>query len=238
MFSTAVPADTLADEEADVCQPFKAGEKLDDQTFALLHDLQLRGASGLALELLNPQLDGIADPNMRLKFASIVFDMMHVRGRYADAAELIRQELALHSQSTEFQSPLLLSLKIRLAHHQMFYRPVTELWTQMIDLLACCDPAQDPNSYGEILYMLVGNLGTLRGEYRQARQFLVRAMRHARSRRDHYVLTRCLRKLWRLPSLRRSLAALQERPSRRTPTIRAGARNPPADLHSRLFGRS
>jgi integrase len=51
----------LADEEADVCQPLKAGQKLDDQTFALLRDLQLRGASGLALELLNPQLDGIAD---------------------------------------------------------------------------------------------------------------------------------------------------------------------------------
>jgi len=159
-----------------------------------LRDLQLRGASGLALELLNPQLDGISDPSVRLKFASIVFDMMHVRGRYADAAELIRQELALHPQNADEHLPSLLTLKIRLVHHQMFYQPVAELWTQMVDLLACCDRANDPDSYGEVLFMLGGNLGTLRGDYREARQYLVRASRHARQRRDHYLLTRCLRK--------------------------------------------
>ena len=193
VFSTAVPAD-LSDGESDLCQSLQAGQKLDDQTFTLLRDLQLRGASGLALEVLNPQLDGISDANMRLKFASIVFDMMHVRGRYADAAELIRQELSLHPQSADRHSPLLLPLKIRLVHHQMFYRPIPELWTQMTDLLAGFDCAQDPDSYGEVLFMLGGNLGTLRGDYRQARQFLVRAMRHARQRKDHYLLTRCLRK--------------------------------------------
>jgi tetratricopeptide (TPR) repeat protein len=85
-------------------------------------------------------------------------------------------------------------LKIRLIHHQMFYRPVTELWPQMVDLLTCCDRTQDLKSYGEILFMLGGNLGTLRGNYEEARQFLLRAIRHARQRRDHYILARCLRK--------------------------------------------
>ena len=42
--------------------------------------------------------------------------------------------------------------------------------------------------------MLSGNLGTLRGNYKEARQFLLRAIRHARQRRDHYILARCLRK--------------------------------------------
>jgi hypothetical protein len=48
----------------------------------------------------------------------------------------------------------------------MFYQPVTELWAQMVDLLACRDCASDPDSYGEVLFMLGGNLGTLRGGYR------------------------------------------------------------------------
>ena len=192
VFSAAAHA-ALPDDD-DFSRTLKAGRQLDDQTFALLRDLQLRGASGLALELLNPQLDGISDPDVRLKFASIVFDMMHVRGKYADAAELIRQELALHPQNTDEHSPSLLPLKIRLVHHQMFYQPVTELWAQMVDLLACCDGANDPDSYGEVLFMLGGNLGTLRGDYREARQYLVRATRHARHRRDNYLLTRCLRK--------------------------------------------
>ena len=194
LLSAAAPADLTGDHRDDYSRDVEAAQKLDDQTFALLKSLQLQGASGLALELISPQLDGISDPNARLKFASILFDMMHIRGRYADAAELIRQELALYPPNAEVHSPLLLPLKIRFIHHQMFYRPVTELWPQMVDLLTCCDRTQDPESYGEILFMLGGNLGTLRGNYEEARQFLLRAIRHARQRRDHYILARCLRK--------------------------------------------
>jgi tetratricopeptide (TPR) repeat protein len=213
MFSAASPA-MADDEDADVRESVQPAQTLDDQTFALVRDLQMRGSSGLALELVNPQLDGISDPNVRLKFASIVFDMMHVRGRYSDAADLIRQELALHPQNADGLSPLLLPLKIRLVHHQMFYRPVGELWAQMLDLLSCTDCARDPDSHGEVLFMLGGNLGTLRGQHAEARRFLVRATRHARHRRDHYLLTRCLRKyadLLRYENhMRSSRAALME----------------------------
>ncbi len=194
LLSGVAPADLTADLPDDSSRDLVTAQKLDEQTFALLKSLQLQGASGLALELISPQLDGISDPNARLKFASILFDMMHIRGRYADAAELIRQELALYPPNAEVHSPLLLPLKIRFIHHQMFYRPVTELWPQMVDLLSCCDRTQDPESYGDILFMLGGNLGTLRGNYGEARQFLTRAIRHARQRRDQYIVARCLRK--------------------------------------------
>ena len=194
LLSAAAPADLTDSHRHDSLPDLETAQGLDDQTFALLKGLQLQGASGLALELISPQLDGISDPNARLKFASIFFDMMHIRGRYADAAELIRQELALYPPNAEVHSPLLLPLKIRFIHHQMFFRPVTELWSQMLDLLNCCDRTQDPDSYGEILCMLGGNLGTLRGNYGEARQFLLRAMRHGKQRRNHYILARCLRK--------------------------------------------
>ena len=193
ILSAAAPAE-LATDHPDGSAQELASQKLDEQTFALLKSLQLQGASGLALELISPQLDGISDANARLKFASILFDMMHVRGRYADAAELIRQELALYPPNAEVHSPLLLPLKIRFIHHQMFYRPVTELWPQMRDLLNCCDRTQDPESYGDILFMLGGNLGTLRGNYQEARRFLVRAIEYSKQQKDHYILTRSLRK--------------------------------------------
>ena len=194
LLSAAAPADLATDHPDDAAQELVASQKLDEQTFALLKSLQLQGASGLALELISPQLDGIPDPNARLKFASILFDMMHIRGRYADAAELIHQELALYPPNAEVHSPLLLPLKIRFIHHQMFYRPVSELWPQMGDLLNCCDRTQDPESDGDILFMLGGNLGTLRGNYQEARQFLVRAIAHAKQQRDYYILARSLRK--------------------------------------------
>jgi tetratricopeptide (TPR) repeat protein len=169
-------------------------QKFDDETFVLLRRLQLMGASGLALELVTPELDGIRDPHLRLKFASIVFDMMHIRGRYEDAAELIQQELALHGETTRPHSRLLLPLKIRLLHHRMFYQPVSALWAEMLDLLAASDPEEDAGSHGEILFMLGGNLGTLRGDYRIVRPFLLRAIRYARKHNDEYLLARCLRK--------------------------------------------
>jgi hypothetical protein len=181
LLAAAAPADLAGDHPDDSWRDIEAEQKLDDQTFARLKSLQLQGASGLALELIRPQLDGISDPHARLKFASILFDMMHIRGGYADAAELIRQELALYPPNAEVHSRLLLPLKIRFIHHQMFYRPVSELWPQMLDLLACCDGTQDPKSFGEIPFMLGGNLGTLRGNYKEARQFLLRAIRHASS---------------------------------------------------------
>jgi tetratricopeptide (TPR) repeat protein len=194
LLSVAAPADLTGDHSDDSSRDLEASQKLDDQTFSLLKSLQLQGASGLALELISPELDGISDPNARLKFASILFDMMHIRGRYADAADLIRQELALYPANAEVHSPLLLPLKIRFIHHQMFYRSIAELWPQMLDLLTCCDRTQDPESHGEILFMLGGNLGTLRGNYEEARQFLLRAIRHAKQHRNHYLLARCLRK--------------------------------------------
>jgi tetratricopeptide (TPR) repeat protein len=194
LLAAAAPADLTDNHPDDSWRDLGAAQKLDDETFARLKSLQLQGASGLALELISPQLDGISDQNVRLRFASILFDMMHIRGRYADAAELIRQELALYPPNAEVHSPLFLPLKIRLIHYQMFYRPIGELWPQMLDLLACCDETQDPESFGEILFMLGGNLGTLRGNYKEARQFLLRAIRHAKQRRDHYILARSLRK--------------------------------------------
>ena len=238
LLSAAAPAELATDHPDGSAQELVASQKLDEQTFALLKDLQLQGASGLALELISPQLDGISDPNARLKFASILFDMMHVRGRYADAAELIRQELAMYPPNAEVHSPLLLPLKIRFIHHQMFYRPVTELWPQMDDLLNCCDRTQDPESYGDILFMLGGNLGTLRGNYQEARQFLVRAIAHAKQRKRSLHSRPVSAEIWRLSPLSRSSAILQKRAPGSVEIIRPRPRNSPANLHSRLPWRS
>ncbi len=59
---------------------------LDEAMLPLVRRLQVQATSGPALELLTPKLDGIRDPALRMQFASVVFDMMHVRGRYEDAA--------------------------------------------------------------------------------------------------------------------------------------------------------
>jgi transcriptional regulator with XRE-family HTH domain/tetratricopeptide (TPR) repeat protein len=179
------------DEAADL-EDAIGSRNIDAEALSLLENLQRRGGSGPALEFLAPQLDSIHDTTLRLKLASILFDMMHLRGRYEDAATLIEQELAFHTHSDPQLAPLLLSLRVRLLHHQMFYRPVDDVWSAMLELLPQCDPRSP--SYGEVLFMLGGNLGALRGNYTEARRFLVRALRHALRRGDEYLLSRCLRK--------------------------------------------
>jgi transcriptional regulator with XRE-family HTH domain/tetratricopeptide (TPR) repeat protein len=188
----AKPSTGLEIDEPAELEDAIGSRNIDTEALSLLENLQRRGGSGPALEFLAPQLDSIHDITLRLKFASILFDMMHLRGRYEDAATLIEQELAFHTHSDPQLSPLLLSLRIRLLHHQMFYRPVDDVWSSMLELLPQCDPGSP--SYGEILFMLGGNLGALRGNYPEVRRFLVRAIRQALRRGDEYLLSRCLRK--------------------------------------------
>lgn len=192
LLATTPAGELEIDEPSEYLEDVVKSPTIGAEALSLLENLQHRGGSGPAIELLAPQLDSIRDTTMRLKLASILFDMMHLRGRYEDATALIEQELAFHTRSDPELAPLLLSLRIRLLHHQMFYRPVDDVWSSMLDLLPQCDPGSP--CYGEVLFMLGGNLGALRGDYRKARRFLVRALRHALRRGDEYLRSRCLRK--------------------------------------------
>jgi hypothetical protein len=57
LLSAAAPAELATDLDGS-SQEMAGSQKPDEQTLALLKDLQLQGASGLALELISPQLDG------------------------------------------------------------------------------------------------------------------------------------------------------------------------------------
>lgn len=212
LLATKPAGDLEIDEPSEYLEDVAKSPSIGAEALSLLENLQRRGGSGPAIEFLAPQLDSIRDTAMRLKLASILFDMMHLRGRYEDATTLIEQELAFHTRSDPPLAPLLLSLRIRLLHHQMFYRPVDDVWSSMLDLLPQCDPGSP--CYGEVLFMLGGNLGALRGDYCEARRFLVRALRHALRRGDEYLRSRCLRKygdyLRCRGHLQLALAALRE----------------------------
>jgi hypothetical protein len=132
----AKPSTGLEIDEATDLEDAIGSRNIDTEALRLLENLQRRGGSGPALEFLAPQLDSIHDTTLWLRLASILFDMMHLRGRYEDAATLIEQELAFHSHSAPQLAPLLLSLRVRLLHHQMFYRPVDDVWSDMLELLA------------------------------------------------------------------------------------------------------
>jgi hypothetical protein len=112
-----------------------------------------------------------------------------------------------------------------------------EQYWRVLDLLACCDGTQDPKSFGEIPFMLGGNLGTLRGNYKEARQFLLRAIRHASSGEIiTFWLGPCASMETSSPS--RSPPTRQQRAIGGFEAIRLRSDHSPANLHTRLPRRS
>jgi hypothetical protein len=183
------------------------GIKLDQASVALVRNLQRQAQTGAAVELLAPNLDKIADPHMRLTYASVLFDMLHIRGSYGDAASLIEQELSIADATIPANDHLLLSLRIRLIHYFMFYKPIGPLYAQMETLLRKSEENNDSEAYGEILFMLGGNLGVLKGSSPQSRQHLFAAIRHSIKSADRYLYCRCLRKYGDLLRARKHFSA-------------------------------
>lgn len=160
-----------------------------------LQELQMQGQTGSLLRTLEPELDNLEDPQKRLDRALIVFDMKHLRGQYKEAAALIAQELTLYSEEDHLRIPQLTKLRIRKVHHEMFFSPVDRLWSEMLDLKNLYPAERDPALYGEIICMLGGNLGTLRGLYDEAKVFLLEAIDLGKKIGDVYLVCRSLRKL-------------------------------------------
>jgi predicted nucleotidyltransferase len=85
----------------------------------------------------------------------------------------------------------ILDTSVDLADRRMLKEPVrvrvereAVLWLAMLDLLAQCEPRENPHTYAKILFMFGGNLGTFRRNYYEAWRFLVRAIHSARERHD------------------------------------------------------
>jgi tetratricopeptide (TPR) repeat protein len=107
---------------------------------------------------------------------------------------MIESELKNYPIGQQLSDPLLLSLNIRKVHHKMFFSPIEEVWNTMLGLLKNTDLEKMSAFHGEILVMMGGNLGTLRGNYKEGREYLIKAIRLGESTGDHYLMTRALRK--------------------------------------------
>ncbi len=159
-----------------------------------IEELRLRGQTGKILRRIS--LEDLANSEgSHEKLAEIAIDMTHARGKYQTAASLIEQELSLIPESIHFESDALIQSRIRLLHHKMFFLPVEPIWLEMQRLKDAIDPIAFPARYGEALFMLGGNLGTLRGEYDLCFGYLMEAIAIAERLNDKYLASRSLRKL-------------------------------------------
>jgi len=164
-----------------------------EQGLYYLKELQLRGFTGNVRDIIDQHISAI-DEEYKLSFKSILIDIVHLRGDYRQAADMIKAELKRYPLEKQLNDKMLLSLNIRKVHHKMFFSPIEDVWAEMVNLLEHTDLNKMSDFHGEILVMLGGNLGTLRGNYKEARAYLIEAIRLGESSGDHYLMTRALRK--------------------------------------------
>lgn len=158
-----------------------------------LNHLQLRAQSDRVINLIKAN-NKIVNPTEKLRIDSILFDMVHIQGKYLEASKLIKKALDEYKKNQCTDELLILELSVRHIHHRMFFEPVAPLWFECKSLLNTVDDKKYPKLYGDVLFMLGGNLGALKGDYEIQRRTIYKVIRHAVFFEDEYLLCRGLRK--------------------------------------------
>ncbi|KAA3616456.1 MAG: tetratricopeptide repeat protein [Calditrichaeota bacterium] len=167
---------------------------LSDKKYTFLKYLQLCGAADFLHTFLQETIDYLNLQNLDVKLFSIFVDMTHLRGDYEKAVALITKYLNRYSSEEILLSDELLHLSIRRVHHQMFFKPVNPLIKDLIELAEKIDIDKFPMRYGELLFMIGGNLGILSGDFQLSRKWLIKSIRFAIAKKYPSYLCRSLRK--------------------------------------------
>jgi hypothetical protein len=169
-------------------------EGLNKEALQNLKELQLRGCADIVLDIIECSLGAVHDEQIRKLLFAVKVDMVHLQGRYRDAADLIDEMLAGLTEKQILSDQWHISQFIRLLHHKMFFCPVSPLLDKTKWALAAIDANAFPALFGELLFMAGGNLGMLAGDLPQATQYLLMAIAAGEQCNDDYLICRSLRK--------------------------------------------
>jgi len=128
------------------------------------------------------------------KLFSIYVDMIHLSGSYEKAVKIIIKYLSNKNINEIYNDDILIHLQIRRIHHQMFFMPVKALIEELLKMEKTIDKEKYKKRYGEILFMIGGNLGILYGDYNFSRKWLVKSIRFSNKNNFDDLLVRTLRK--------------------------------------------
>jgi tetratricopeptide (TPR) repeat protein len=181
-------------------------QRLETQYIEIIKRLQLSGETKYILDEFLTLFEENKDTLGGTTFFSIMVDMIHLSGKYAEAVNLITEYLDKFSIDEVVADSYALGLCIRRTHHKMFYRPLSELYDDIQHVINAIDKDKFKRQYCEILFMLGAHIYLPTGKYEEAKQHLRRMMSIARKNDYEDLLCRGLRKYAELNCAQGNLA--------------------------------
>ena len=150
-----------------------------DRTAAFLAKLKKEGNTDLLLWILNmtSEKKGFAffDDNLM----DIYIDIEHLAGNFKKAVDLADRYL---EGRDPFENVFLVEQLSRKIHNSMFFRPVGELWKETEELHTRMLDGYDekyPTAFNEVLFLLGGSFGILKGEWGKGLKWLQESKNYA-----------------------------------------------------------
>lgn len=167
---------------------------LDNICWLSIKRLQLAASSAFLINFIETIQKKIHIQKIPLKILYVKIDMIHLQGNYKKAVSILEDILSNTNEKQILNSEELTYLDMRRIHHQMMYLPVPSLIKRILYLYENSQLNENSEVYGELLFMIGGNLGTLTGEYEFYRSYLYKALCIARKQNNIELLCRSIRK--------------------------------------------
>nr|WP_306798626.1 tetratricopeptide repeat protein [Oceanobacillus saliphilus] len=167
---------------------------LSEECLPVLKKLQLQGESRFLRETLTSVYDEHGAKDMGISLIQILVDMIHLNGEYDQAISIIDEYFDRLDTTQILESAQTAHLAIRKVHHQMFSMPVNPLIQELLIMEPILAEKNWQTEYNELLFMIGGNLGVLKGDLKFSRKWLVKAMRYAAENNQPSYYSRAIRK--------------------------------------------
>lgn len=126
---------------------------------------------------------------------NIYIDIVNLGGNYEDAISICKNYLSRFNNEEIVKDKNILRIAIRKIHHSMFCYPVGELVKSAIKLAENEAIIEYKSEYGELLFLIGGNLGLLTGDFVFSEQWLNKAFSFAKENSNSDLELRIVRKL-------------------------------------------
>lgn len=167
-----------------------------------LSDLQRRGEQDYIINIILMIINKYGLQEIPIELVNIYIDIVHLGGNYEDAISICENYLTSFNNEEIINDKNILRIAIRKIHHSMFYYPVNDLVESALKLIENEALLEYKDEYGELLFLIGGNLGLLTGDFEFAEQWLNKAFSYAKQNNNPDLELRVIRKLVDILSVR------------------------------------
>lgn len=166
-----------------------------DSKLKYLLDLQRQGEQGYIISIILMIINKYGLKDLPIELVNIYIDIVHLGGNYEDAISICEEYLSNYTEEEIITDKNILKIAIRKIHHSMFCYPVDNLIKSAKEIAEYNIIIESKDEYGELLFLIGGNLGVLTGDFVFAENWLNRTLNFAKDNNKLDLELRAVRKL-------------------------------------------